>query len=282
MWIVFALVAVFFVVELVGGLLTNSLALISDAGHMLTDLVGLAMALAAVHVANRRTNAPQHTYGLYRVEILAALANAVLLFAMGLYILYEGIMRIRHPEPVASTAMLLVAVGGLVVNVASAALLREGASESLNVKGAYLEVVTDLVGSVGVIIAAVIVGTTGWTYADPMIAAAIGLFIFPRTWSLGAQAVRILVQSAPPDIDVDAVHDRLASIAGVVDVHDLHIWTLTSEMDVASAHLMIDCDADAHSVLDLARDLLEAEFGVHHATLQVEPDTHLGCDELGW
>lgn len=282
LWIVFILVGLFFVIELVAGLLTNSLALISDAAHMLTDLVGLGMALAAIHVANRPTVNRQQTFGLYRLEILAALANAVMLFGIGFYVLYEGIMRLRHPESIGSGMMLVVAIGGLVVNVVSALLLREGASESLNVKGAYLEVVTDLFSSLGVIVAAVIVGLTGWTYADPIIAGLIGLFIFPRTWKLGAQAVRILVQAAPPDIDIDVLLEALMDIDGVVDVHDLHVWTLTSEMEVASAHLMVAEGTDLHRVLDQARDLLRDRYGIDHATLQVEPESHVGCDELTW
>lgn len=282
LWIVFVLVAVFFVVELIGGLITNSLALISDAAHMLTDLVGLGMALAAIHVANRPVNNRQQTFGLYRLEILAALANSVLLFGIGFYVLYEGFMRLRHPEPIGSVAMLVVATAGLVINVVSALMLREGASESLNVKGAYLEVITDLVSSLGVIIAAVIVGVTGWTYADPIIAGLIGLFIFPRTWRLGAQAVRILIQAAPPEIDIGALRSDLEELAGVVDVHDLHVWTLTSEMEVASAHLMVCEGTDLHRVLDDARDLLRDRYGMDHVTLQVEPDSHIGCDELTW
>lgn len=274
--------ATFFVIELVGGLLTNSLALISDAAHMLTDLVGLGMALAAIHVANRPVNNRQQTFGLYRLEILAALANAVLLFGIGLYVLYEGIIRLRDPEPIGSTMMLAVALGGLVINIVSALMLREGASESLNVKGAYLEVVTDLVSSVGVIVAAVVVGITGWTYADPIVAGLIGLFIFPRTWRLGAQAVRILVQAAPPEIDIELVRADLRAIPGVVDVHDLHIWTLTSEMEVVSAHVMVIDGFDLHEVLDRARDLLRENYGIDHATLQVEPESHVGCDELDW
>lgn len=279
---VFVLVALFFVIELVGGLLTNSLALVSDAAHMLTDLVGLGMALAAIHVANRPVNRAERTFGLYRLEILAALANAVLLFGIGVYVLYEAAIRIRHPEEVASGAVLVVAVAGLIVNVVSAVLLREGAGESLNVKGAYIEVLTDLISSGGVIVAAVVVGLTGWTYADPIAAAGIALFIFPTTWRLGRQAVRILVQAAPPDIDIGALSADLGNLPGVVDVHDLHVWTLTSDMEVASAHLMVSDGADSHSVLDQARDLLDEHYGVHHATLQVEPENHRGCDELSW
>ncbi|WP_334141219.1 cation diffusion facilitator family transporter [Rhabdothermincola sp.] len=282
LWMAFALIAVFFVVEAVGGLLTNSLALLSDAAHMLTDLLGLGMALAAIHVANRPIQRAQHTFGLYRLEILAALANAVLLLGVGVYVLVEAIQRVRHPEEVLGVEMLVIAVVGLVVNVVAMAWLRPGSKESLNVRGAYLEVLADLLSSVGVIIAAVIVGSTGWTYADPLIAAAIGLFIFPRTFRLGGQALRVLVQAAPPGIDVEEVRAQLAALPTVVDVHDLHLWTLTSDMEVASAHLMITDGADSHAVLDQARAVLAGRFGIDHATLQVEPESHTGCDEVTW
>ncbi len=281
-WWAFALIAVFFVVEVVGGIVTNSLALLSDAAHMLTDLVGLGMALAAIHVASRGTARTDRTFGLYRLEILAALANAVLLLGVGVYVLVEAIMRVRDPEPIESGLMLVLALVGLAVNVVAMVLLREGAEESLNVKGAYLEVLADLLASVGVVVAAAIVGLTGWDYADPIVAGLIGVFIFPRTVKLGAQALRVLVQAAPPEIDVEAVRADLATLSGVVDVHDLHVWTLTSDMEVASAHLMVAAGTDTHSVLDQARDLLGDRYGVHHATLQIEPDDHRGCDEVNW
>lgn len=282
LWWAFALIAVFFVVEVVGGIVTNSLALLSDAAHMLTDLVGLGMALAAIHVASRGTARTDRTFGLYRLEILAALANAVLLLGVGVYVLVEAIMRVRDPEPIESGLMLVLALVGLAVNVVAMVLLREGAEESLNVKGAYLEVLADLLASVGVVVAAAIVGLTGWDYADPIVAGLIGVFIFPRTVKLGAQALRVLVQAAPPEIDVEAVRADLATLSGVVDVHDLHVWTLTSDMEVASAHLMVAAGTDTHSVLDQARDLLGDRYGVHHATLQIEPDDHRGCDEVNW
>ncbi len=282
LWIAFALIGGYFLVEVIGALVTNSLSLLSDAAHMLTDLVGLGMALAAIHVASRGVRRTHQTFGLYRLEILAALANAVLLLGVGAYVLVEAVMRVRHPEEVQGWEMFAVAAVGLAVNVVAVGLLREGSRESINVQGAYLEVLADLLSSVGVLVAAAIVGTTGWTYADPIIAAGIGLFIFPRTWRLGGQALRVLVQAAPPGLDVDEMRTALTALPGVVDVHDLHVWTLTSDMDVATAHLMIGDDVDAHGVLDGARQLLVDRFGVHHATLQVEPESHQGCDELNW
>jgi cobalt-zinc-cadmium efflux system protein len=279
---VFGLVLVFMVVEVVAGILTNSLALISDAGHMATDALGLGMALAAIVAADKAGSDGQRTYGLYRLEILAALANAVLLFAVAGYVLYEAVQRFQDPPEVLYGPMLVVAVLGLVVNIVGWWLLRKGAEESINIEGAYLEVIADLIGSVGVITAALIIRFTGWPYADPLFGAAIGLFILPRAWRLGRKAVRILVQAAPKGLEVSELAARLTEIEGVKDVHDLHVWTLTSDMDVASVHLMTTPEGDAHMVLDRARDLLRDEYGIAHATLQVEPESHIGCAELAW
>ena len=282
LWAVVGILAVFLVVEAVGALITNSLSLLSDAGHMLTDLVGIGMALAAIHVANRRVQRSHRTFGLYRLEILAALANAVLLFAVGLFVLWEAIDRLRHPEAVHSGQMLVIAIAGALANVVCFLLLREGANESLNVRGAYLEVLADLLTSVGVIVAALVIAFTSWEWVDPVIGAGIGLFIFPRTWKLGAQAIRVLVEAAPPHLDVDAVRNDLSSVDGVVSVHDLHVWTLTSEMDMASAHLVVADESDVHAVLDRARDVLRVNYHIDHSTLQVEPESHTGCEDIDW
>jgi cobalt-zinc-cadmium efflux system protein len=270
------------VVEVVAGLVTGSLALLSDAGHMLTDVSGIGMALAAIHLADRRSDDRGRTFGLYRLEILAALANAVLLFGVAIYVLVEAVRRIDDGPHVVAGPVLAVATVGLVANVVAFLLLRQGSGESLNVRGAYLEVLADLVGSVGVIVGAAVMGLTGWRWVDPLVGVAIGLFILPRAWRLAGQAVRILVQAAPPGTDVDAIRSDLRGLPGVVDVHDLHVWTLTSEMDVASAHLMVCGGTDTHGVLDRARVVLRDGYGIDHATLQVEPDTHRGCDELTW
>ncbi len=274
--------SVVMVVEVAGAFVANSLALLSDAGHMLTDVAGLGMALAAIHVADRAHAEGQRTYGLYRLEILAALANAVLLFAVAVYVVVEAVRRWGDPTDVLVGPMLIVAVLGLVANIVAFALLRAGSKESLNVEGAYLEVLSDLVGSVGVIVAAIVIGVTDWAWVDPAVGVAIGVFILPRTWRLGAQALRILVQAAPPGLDLAGLDAELRGLDGVVDVHDLHVWTLTSEMDVASVHLMVRDGTDAHGVLDRARVIMRDSHGIDHATLQVEPDTHRGCDELAW
>ena len=275
----FLLIGGFFVVELVGGLLTNSLALLSDAGHMFTDVVGLGMALAAIQVATVITGNRQRTFGLYRLEILAALANAVLLFGVALWIIWEAVQRFSDPPEVLGAPMLVVAVIGLAVNLVAFWLLREGADESLNIEGAYLEVLADTLGSVGVIIAAVVIQLTGFARIDAIFGVGIGLFVLPRTWRLGRRSLKILTQAAPDHLDVDGVRTGLLEVGGVTDAHDLHVWTLTSGMDVVSAHVVLAEAADAHAVLDRARGMLRRDFGVEHATIQVEPAAHENCDD---
>lgn len=279
---VLGLVVAFMAAEIVAGIITNSLALLSDAGHMATDALGLGMALAAIVAADRADSDGGRTFGLYRLEILAALANAVLLFGVAGYVLYEAVQRFEEPLAILSGPMLVVAVLGLVVNLVGWQLLRGRPGESINVRGAYLEVLADLLGSIGVIVAALIVRFTGWPYADPLFGAAIGLFILPRAWRLGSRATRVLVQAAPKGIDLDRIRSQLMSIEGVRDVHDLHIWTLTSEMEVGSAHLMTPTEVDTHLVLDQATKMLRDDFGIAHATLQVEPETHQQCVETSW
>jgi cobalt-zinc-cadmium efflux system protein len=249
---------------------------------MLTDVIGLGMALAAISLASRGRERTHQTFGLYRLEILAALANAVLLVGVALYVLVEAVQRLDDPPEVASGVLLVVAVLGLLANLVAFALLREGAKESLNVEGAYLEVLADTVGSVAVIASALVYEATGWGWVDPAVGVAIGLWILPRTWRLGAQAVRVLVQAAPPGFDVGALEADLARVAGVVDVHDLHVWTLTSDMEVVSAHLMVSSGTDHHGVLDQARHVLKEGYRIEHATLQVEPEDHEGCHEVTW
>ena len=283
LWAAFGLLAVFMVVEAVAAFATGSLALLSDAGHMFTDVLGIGMALAAITAARRAAADPQRTFGLYRLEVLAALGNAVLLFGVALYVLVEAVLRFRDAPEVASGPMLVVAVAGLAANVVAFALLRRGAKESINVRGAYLEVLGDLVGSVGVIVGAAVIWATGWFWVDPVVAVAVGLFILPRTWKLGREAVRILVQAAPRHLDVAAMRTSLGAVPGVCDVHDLHVWTLTSGMEVASAHLGIDGDAEVGAVLAAARAALHDGYGIEHATLQVEPVAATGdCQTASW
>ena len=208
--------------------------------------------------------------------------NALLLFGVAIWVLIEAVRRLFDESEVIGVPMLIVATLGLIVNLIAFALLREGAKQSLNVQGAYLEVLADTVGSVGVILAAALVQGFGWNWADPVMAMLIGLWILPRTWQLGRRAVRVLLQAAPEHIDLAALGRDLADIEGVSDVHDLHVWTLTSEMDAASAHLVVPAGADQHAVLDRARELLAVDYSIEHGTFQVEPDDHEGCSDLTW
>lgn len=272
--IAFGLTFTYAFVEVVGGVLTGSLALISDAAHMGTDVLGLGLALAAIQLAKRPASGGR-TYGTYRLEVLAAVINGLLLFGVAFYVLYEAVQRFRNPPEVLGLPMLLVATVGLLVNVASFWLLYRGAQESLNVKGAYLEVLSDMLGSVGVIVGAVVIMVTGFRYIDAIVAVAIGLFILPRTWRLMRHALRILMEVAPPGLDVAAAARDLAAVAGVREVHDLHIWTLTSGMEAATAHVVVEDDADWHTVLDQTRQILAERYAVTHPTIQLEPVEHV-------
>jgi cobalt-zinc-cadmium efflux system protein len=283
----FAVIAIFFVVQVVAAFATNSLALLSDAGHMLTDVVGIGMALAAIGLATRferrrSSVTSRHTFGLYRLEILAAFVNSLLLFAVAIWVVIEAIRRLGSDPEVLGVPMLVVAVLGLIANLVAFALLRTGAKESVNVEGAYLEVLADTVGSIGVIVAAVLLEVFGWTWVDAVAGVVIGLWILPRTWRLGRRAAAVLLQAAPERIDLDRLTAELSAIDGVVGVHDLHVWTLTSDMDAASAHLVTAVGADTHAVLDDARQCLADGHGIAHGTFQVEPDDHEGCDSVTW
>lgn len=287
--IAFAILLVFFVLEAAVGYATSSLALLSDAGHMLTDVLGIGMALAAIMAARHTSGTGQvrgsakRTYGLYRVEVLAALANAVLLFGVAGYILYEAIERFRHPTEVAGAPMMITAALGLLANVVVFLFLRGGAGESLNVRGAYLEVLADTVGSAGVLLAGLLTWAFGWYLADPLIAVGVGLFVLPRTWKLARQALRILVQQAPEGVDLHELRGELAALPSVDEVHDLHVWTLTSGMEVASAHLTTPPEADHGYVLVAAQQLLAERYEIEHATLQVEPaECAQRCRALTW
>jgi len=275
----FALTMGFGVVELVVGLLTGSLALLSDAAHMGTDVLGLGLALAAIVVANR-SQVVQRTFGSYRLEVLAALANGVLLFGVAGYVLVEGVRRISEPPQVPGVPLLVTAVAGLVVNLMSFRILAAGSGESLNVRGAYLEVLADLLGSVGVIVAAVVLWTTRWAYVDPIVGILIGVAVLPRTWRLVRQALRILLEEAPPEIDLVRVREAIASFPGVREVHDVHVWTITSGMESVSAHIVVDGGVDRDALLDQVHTVLRLAFGLRHATVQCETAT-FASDEVG-
>lgn len=268
LWWAFGLTVTYMTAEVIGGLVTGSLALIADAAHMLTDAGGLALALMAIRFAERPAT-PQRTYGFLRAEILSAVVNAVVLLILSIYILYEAYRRFVDPPEILGGPMLAVAVVGLVVNLVSMKLLAGGSSESINVKGAYFEVLSDMLGSLGVIVAAVLVMLTGWRLADPLIGAGIGLFIVPRTWRLLSQAVHILLEGTPSEIDVSELERKLREIPGVMDVHDIHVWTITSGLDAMSGHLIPKDAAQVPQILRDARRVL-SEIGIKHTTIQTE------------
>jgi cobalt-zinc-cadmium efflux system protein len=280
--VAFVVILVFFVVQVIVAIATGSLALLSDAGHMLTDALGLGLALAAIAVASRSRQERSRTYGLYRLEVLAALVNAILLVGVAVYVLVEAITRIGDDPDVPGVPVLVMGCVGLAVNLVVLLMLREGSRESMNVRGAYLEVFADSLGSLGVIVAAVVLLAFDWEPIDAIIGVAIGLFMVPRALRLAWDALRVLAEVAPAHVDVDALRADLGAIEGVVDVHDLHVWTLTSAMDVATAHVMVRNETDQHSVLDQARTLLREEYGIDHATFQVEPEDHHGCEDVAW
>ena len=267
-----ALTVAFMIAEVIGGLFTNSLVLLADAAHMLTDAGGLGLALVAIRFSERPAT-PQKTFGYLRFEILSALLNAVVLLLLTVYILFQAYERFLAPPPILSGPMLAVAVIGLGVNLASMRLLSAGSSESLNVQGAYMEVLGDMLGSLGVIVAALIVMWTGWTYADPLIGAGIGLFIIPRTWRLLSQAVHILLEGTPARVDLELLRTTLGELPGVRAVHDLHVWTITSGLDAMSGHLDVEDIGQARQVLHQARLLLTQRFQIAYGTLQIEDET---------
>jgi len=267
--IVLALTTTYLVAEVIGGLLTHSLALLADAGHMLTDVAGLVFALLAIRFAERPAT-PERTYGYYRIEILAALVNAVVLIGISLYILYEAYERFRNPPEVQSGGMLAVALVGLVVNIAGIYLLKPASEESLNMKGAYFEVLSDMLTSIGVIAAGIIMLTTGWYYADPIISAGIGVFILPRTWMLLRDAVGVLLEGTPHDVNLAALRESIRIVEGVADVHDLHVWSLTSGINAMSVHAVLADHSLHDEVLAAVQKKVTSEFKIAHATVQVE------------
>lgn len=263
-----AILGVFFVIEIITALAISSLALLADAGHMLTDLVALFMGLTAVLLARRGSTSPARTYGWHRAEVFTAVANAVLLLGVAGFILYEAFERLGTAPEIPGLPMIVVALAGLLANVVVMLLLRSQSEHSLAVKGAYMEVVADAISSVGVLIAGVVTLTTGWPYADTVVAVLVALWVLPRAITLARAALRILSESSPKHIDVDELRAALGAVDGVTEVHDLHVWTLVPGKDMATAHLITDGRSDR--VLDDARAVLAAR-GVDHATVQVEP-----------
>ncbi|KAF1709829.1 MULTISPECIES: cation diffusion facilitator family transporter [Pseudoxanthomonas] len=269
LWWAFGLTTAFLIAEVIGGLITNSLALLSDAAHMGTDVIALAISLFAVRLSRRPPDA-KRTYGYARMEAIGAMINGGLLFLVAGYILWEAVGRFRDPPEVASSGMLVIAAIGLVINLISMRLLKAGSGTSLNVKGAYLEVWSDMLGSVGVIVGALVIKFTGWTVADPIIAVLIGLWVLPRTWTLLREAGQVLMQGVPHGLELDEVRTMMLSHPNVIAVHDLHAWALGSKEPVLTAHIVLRDGGDGEQVRRSLAAALEERFSIHHATLQVE------------
>ncbi|WP_369231473.1 cation diffusion facilitator family transporter [Streptomyces sp. R21] len=265
------------VVEIIGGVLADSLALIADSAHMATDALGLGMALLAIHFANRPAST-NRTFGYARAEILAALANCLLLLGVGGYVLYEAIQRFMTPADTEGGLTVVFGLIGLVANMISLTLLMRGQKDSLNVRGAFLEVAADALGSLAVLISAVVIMTTGWQAADPIASLVIGLMIVPRTWKLLHETLDVLLEAAPKNVDMAEVRAHIVALPGVVDVHDLHAWTITSGMPVLSAHVVVGSDtlnAIGHEkMLHELQGCLGDHFDVEHCTFQLEPSGH--------
>lgn len=269
--IALGLTTAFLVAELVGAFVFDSLALLSDAAHMFTDSAALAIALAAVRIGQRPPD-DKRTFGYRRFEILAAAFNAILLFAVAGYVLFEGITRFFDPRPVESVGMLIVATIGLIVNLISMRILSGGKDDSLNVKGAYLEVWADMLGSLGVIGAAIAIYVTELNWIDPIVAIAIGLWVLPRTWTLLRDTTHILLQGVPRGFDLNAIRGAIGDVAGVTGVHDLHLWSVAGDDASLTAHVAIADGGDAENTRRTLTEMLETRFAIHHATIQTETE----------
>jgi cobalt-zinc-cadmium efflux system protein len=280
LWFALSLTLSYLIVEIAGGLLLHSLALLSDAAHMLTDAVGLAIALAAIRIARRPADR-KRTFGYYRFEILAAAFNATVLIFVAAYILYEAYRRLLEPPPLRPIGMLIVAIIGLGVNFASLQLLKGKHEHSLNVKGAYLEVWSDMISSLGVIAAAIIIRFTGWVWIDAVVAAAIGIWVLPRTWVLLKESLNILLEGIPNGVDIDAIEQAISKSEGVAAIHDLHIWALSSGKISLTAHVVLAENNNHQIVLDTITELLEQRFAITHTTLQLEESACANADHAG-
>ncbi|MBY0406171.1 MAG: cation diffusion facilitator family transporter [Rickettsiales bacterium] len=270
------LTGTFLIAEVIGGLLSGSLALLSDAAHMLTDVMALVVAVVAIKMGKREAD-HKRTYGYRRFEILAAIFNAVVLFLVALYILYEAYGRFMHPPEIETGGMLGVAVIGLVVNLISMKILQSGSESSLNMKGAYLEVLSDMLGSVGVIIGAILIYYTGWRQIDSILAVLIGLWVLPRTWKLLSESLNILLEGVPADIDLQKLHTELAALPNVEDVHDLHVWAITSGKNSLTVHLVVKTPQDGGTLMAKALEVVK-KYGIDHANFQVEAQGHTPKD----
>lgn len=271
LWLALALTTTFLIAEVIGAFITGSLALLSDAAHMFTDAAALAISLAAMQIGKRIAD-KKRTFGYYRFEILAAAFNATLLVLVAIYIFYEAYQRLRTPAEIQSTGMLVIAVIGLLINLISMQMLRAGSEASLNMKGAYLEAWSDMLGSLGVIAAAIVISFTGWNWVDSVVAAGIGLWVLPRTWILLKESINILLQGVPTGIDLEVIESALRGIVGVNEIHDLHVWSLTSGKNVLSVHVVADLSTRTDQEILAEVDRAVRGFEINHTTIQVEAD----------
>jgi cobalt-zinc-cadmium efflux system protein len=267
--IVLLLISSYIVVEVISGLLTGSLALIADAGHMLTDAGGLTLALFAINFSSKPAT-PQRTYGFYRIEILAALANSAVLILVSVYIIYDAYERIIEPPQIKGTALIIVGTIGLVVNLVGMSILKSHANENLNIEGAYLEVLKDTLGSVGVIVVGVITSISEFYLVDPIISIGLAFYILPRIWSLMKKSINILMEGVPINISYEEVKRAILQIKGVTGVFDIHIWTITSGMDAITAHVVVSDPSKSQIILKEISSMLEKRFKITHTTIQIE------------
>ncbi|ATO20521.1 cation transporter [Acinetobacter sp. LoGeW2-3] len=270
LYLALGLTTTFLIIEVIAAVITQSLALLSDAAHMLTDTAALAIALAAIKIGQKPAD-DKRTFGYQRFEILAALFNAVMLFAVAIYILFEAYQRFQHPPEIQSIGMLIVAICGLAINLISMSILASGSKESLNVKGAYLEVLSDAIGSVGVIIGAILIYYTDWMWIDTVIAVLIGFWVLPRTWILLKQSTNILLEGVPKEIDIEKLRNDLLSLEGVQDIHELKVWAITSKKIILTVHLIAP-HADPKRLHDEAFHMLQDKHHIHEITLQIEDE----------
>ena len=273
---VLALTVSYMIAEVIGGWLTNSLALLADAGHMLSDAAALALSLFALWVARRPAPKGQ-TFGYYRAEILAALANGTVLLVIALFVFLEALERLRDPQSVEAPLMVAIACGGLAMNLIGLRILGGAKSGGLNLRGAWLHVLSDALGSIGAVLAGLLIWLRGWHWADPVASLVIALFVVHSAWSLLRETVAVLMESAPGHINVDAVRDAMAGLPTVLEVHDLHIWTITSGMESLSAHVVARPDGGRDTLLAELRGMLSGRFGIDHVTIQVETATDEEC-----
>ena len=271
-----ALVLAYMLAEIIGGWLSNSLALLADAGHMFSDAAALSLSLFAAWIA-RRPPTPQHSYGYYRAEILAALANATTLGVISIFVLIEAWHRLWQPPEVQGSLMMGVAVGGLVVNLMGLGLLHAHREANINVHGAWLHVLSDLLGSVAAIVGGALIWLRGWNWADPLASAVISLLIIYSSWGLLKEAIAILMEGTPGHVDLDEVRSCMAAVAGIREVHDLHVWTITSGMEALSGHVVVAEERNSPALLAELRSLLHERFGIDHITIQIEPPEFDEC-----